>query len=365
MEHFEQVVFDEGHKTPEAIGQAMHIELHAHEIESVLGIPFLGGSAASEMTDWKQWAVLARAEAENRIVALRAKMRDSAAAVKQLLHMRNLSKRLATLATARPEHWVCDEMSDGYVFDPVRVGRYGESMLLLGIPSIVIVSATLRPKTMFMIGLGKDHFDYLEFDSDFDPHRCPIYYLPTMRVDHRASSLAPLWIKLDQIAARRTDRKGIVHTISFTRRNEILSVSRFAPAMLVNERGEASTQAIAAFKAAGPGTILVSPSVAEGFDFPGRDCEWQFVAKIPFPDGRAKIVKARQEDDKEWGAYQAFNKLVQIFGRGMRHREDRCESFICDTHLDWFLPKFGHLAPRTFHNFFRRIGSLPPPAPKL
>ena len=40
------------------------------------------------------------------------------------------------------------------------------------------------------------------------------------------------------------------------------------------------------------GTVLVSPSVSTGYDFPGRECEWQFICKVPFPDGRAKIQQA-------------------------------------------------------------------------
>lgn len=135
--------------------------------------------------------------------------------------------------------------------------------------------------------------------------------------------------------------------------------------MLVNQQGEAATAIVEAFKGSRPGTILVSPSVGAGFDFPGRDCEWQFVCKIPFPDSRTKIQKARQADDKEYGAYQAMNKLVQIFGRGMRSAQDQCENFIVDEHCEWFLPKYRHLAPKWFHNFFRRTTVLPPPPARL
>lgn len=369
MEHFQQAVFDEGHTAPDALARAMQVVLHHQEIENRLGIAFLGNPEAEEFVNWKPWAAAARAVAERLMLAAREKIANPAnvrtAWVRDYTHLRNLCKRLATVATANPNNWVVDEIKDGFQFDPVRAGRYSESALLLQMPRILVVSATLRPKTLYMIGIGREHFDFHEFGSDFDPARCPIYYIPTMRVDKNATDLSMLWLKLDQVAAKRTDRKGIVHTISYARRNEVLERSRFSSAMLVNERGEAATWMVEEFKRSKPGTILVSPSVGAGYDFPGKSCEWQFVCKVPFPDGRSKIQKARQEDDKEYGPYQAMNKMVQIFGRGMRSREDRCENFVVDSHLDWFLPRYSHLAPKWFHNFFKKVSVVPQPPTRL
>lgn len=367
MEHFQQVVFDEGHTAPDALARAMQVVISARETDEHLGMDFPKYAAAEEFVNWKPWAAEARAVADGKMLAAREMMRDNPqpSRVRHYLHMRNLSKRLATIATGHPDNWISDVVERGYQFDPIRPGRYSESVLLLRVPSIVVTSATLRPKTLHMMGIGKESYDYREFDSDFDPARCPIYYVPTMRVDSRATSLSPLWVRLDQVAARRTDRKGIVHTISYARRDEILNSSRFSDSMIVNTKGEASTSTVEHFKHSPPGTILVSPSVGAGFDFPGRECEWQFVCKIPFPDSRSKIVKARQADDKEFGPYSAINTLVQICGRGMRSRADQCETIIADDHMEWFLPRWGYLAPRFFHTFYKRVQTLPQPPAKL
>jgi Rad3-related DNA helicase len=233
------------------------------------------------------------------------------------------------------------------------------------VPRIVIVSATLRPKTMYMLGLSRDKFDFHEFDSDFDRNRCPIYWVPTMRVDIKAKDLSQLWVRLDQWMARRADRKGIVDPISYARRDDVLLHSRHRARMMTNQRGEAINPVLERFRASGPGTTLVSCSVGTGYDFPGKQCEWQFLCKIPFPDGRSKIMQARQADDKEYGAYGAMQTLVQFFGRGMRSKEDRCEGLMADDHLVWFLPRFGHLAPKSFHSQFRKVDTVPVPPPIL
>lgn len=368
MNHFQQVVFDEGHEAPAALARAMQVELNEKEIGERLHMDFPKPSQAEEFVNWKPWAVEAKGIAEEQMTLARQRLQDPNAKpswVRHYLHMRNLTRRLSILSTANANNWIVDTSRFGYQFDPVAVGRYSESTLLLRVPSVLLVSATLQPKTLHMIGVGKEHYDFQEYDSDFDPTRCPVYYVPTMRVDSKAPDLSMLWIRHDQIASPRTDRKGIVHTISYARRDDILKASRFSPSMLINQQGEASTDIVESFKGSAPGTILVSPSVGAGFDFPGRECEWQFICKIPFPDGRSKIQKARQEADKEYGPYQAINTLVQTFGRGMRSKEDRCENFIGDDHLEWFYPRYKHLAPRSFRMFYRQVDVLPQPPSRL
>lgn len=249
--------------------------------------------------------------------------------------------------------------------DPIRPGRYTESALLLRIPSVLFVSATLRPKSLYMIGIGKEAFDYQEFPSEFDPRRSPIYYVPTMFVDVKHPDLSPLWARIDQIVARRRDRKGIIHTISYARQDQVIRSSRFSGSMFINPRGEAPTQIVEMFKSAPPGTMLVSPSVGAGFDFPGRQCEFQVICKVPFPDMRSKIMQAREHDDSEYGPYLAMTEMVQAFGRGMRSKDDACENFICDRHMEWFEPRYRHLAPKWFRGFYSRVETLPAPPPRL
>lgn len=372
MNHFTQVVFDEGHEAPNALARAMQVVLHQREIEQTLGLDWPRWT--EDFSGWKEWAIdakeVAAAAFDMALERLKGVGDPPQAWVRHMLHMKQLTRRLGTLASARAADWVTEEIDRAFVFDPIRPGRYAEPALLLRVPNIVVVSATLRPKTLYLMGVGQDNFDFKEFPSDFDPKRCPIYWVPTMRVDSKPESdgmpkdLSKLWMRLDQIAARRRDRKGIVHTISYARRDAIITQSRFAPSMLINQQGAASTEIVGLFKASKPGTILVSPSVGAGFDFPGPQCEFQFVCKVPFPPP-SKILKARTADDKEYPYYLAMQELVQMFGRGMRSRDDRCENFIADDHVEWFLNRYGHLAPKSFHGFFKRVEVLPQPPPAL
>lgn len=369
MSHFQQVVFDEGDKAPNALADAMQVILFAKETQEHICMDFPSGAAADDFAAWKAWAVDARAviewELKLALDALKGVADPKPGAVRHMLHMRNLLRRLGTLATARAADWVVEELDKGYQFDPIRPGRYAEAMLLMRVPSIIVVSATLRPKTLSLMGVSKDAYSFAELPSDFDPKRCPIYWVPTMRVDNRAPSLAPLWMRLDQIAARRRDRNGLVHTISYGRRDAVLGTSRFAESMHVNDRGEPPAAMIEAFKGGYPGAILVSPSVGRGFDFSMKAAEWQFVCKTPFPPP-SKILKARTAEDREYPYYLAMQEFVQMCGRIMRQPNDQGETFICDDHFgEWFMPRYGHLAPKSFHGFYKRADVLPQPPPAL
>lgn len=369
LSHIQRVIFDEGHEMPNALARAMQIVLHHHEVEEVLGIGFPPAHDAEFFSTWRPWAITARLVAEQMVLKAREKLvgrEPKAGWVKHFTHMQHLARKLGILATASPNNWVVEEVSGGkgYQFDAISPGRYAEAALLLRVPEIVVMSATLRPKTLFMSGIGRDNFEFKEFLSDFDPKRCPIYYIPTMRVDARATNLDPLWIRLDQVASVRRDRNGLVHTISYLRRDSVLAHTRFASSMFMNERGEPPTTMIEQFKESYPGAILVSPSVGQGHDFPFKAAEWQFICKVPFPPP-SRILSARTEQDKEYPYYLAMQKLVQSAGRIMRDKLDQGETFLGDEHLEWFLPRYGHLAPKSFGQFFTRVSVLPQPPKRL
>ena len=366
-DHIKQVIFDEGHSCPDALADAMQVILNHREIEKDLKLDFPKNPENAEFSTWKNWAVLARATAELEMIAAQARIAGLSDPkptwVKHFTHMRNLARRLATLATASPNDWIVEELEEGFQFDPIRPGKYAEGALLFRVPKIVILSATLRPKTMYMINMSKDNFDFKEFDSDFDPKRCPIYYVPTMRVDSRADDLSMLWLRLDQILARRTDRKGIIQTTSFIYQQGVQGASRFGNKMILNPRGEAPTEVIERFRNSGPGAVLVSPSIAEGYDFKDDQCRFTIILKIPF-EPPSKIQKAREELDPEYRPYRTMQKLVQQIGRDVRSKTDWSERFIGDGHCEWFIPRYGHLAPKSFHAFFKTVNILPQP-PKL
>ncbi len=384
--HFSQLIMDEGHSIPGLLANAMRIKLYRKEIEETLQLDFptvkIGKDWEPEvnfnnMQLFRVWARGAKSEAEAEMKEAKYEMdrvrNPSATVIKHYLHMRELTRRLGILQIASPHNWVVDEVEKGYTFDPIRPGRYAEGMLFQGVKRIIIMSATLREKTLKLLGLQKDQYHFQEFDSDFDPSDSPITYVPTIRVDNRQTDLSFLWRRFDQFIMPRRDMKGLINTVSYARRDEVLANSRFAEWMMVNEKGEPPTEMVEEFKRSSPGHILVSPSVGTGYDFPGTELEWIIMSKIPF-EPPSKIVKARDADDKgQYRGYRAAQTMDQTFGRGTRFPRskppiadgDRCDSIIFDDHMQWFMAKFGKYFSRSFHKRYRRSDTMPQPLPKM
>ena len=163
------------------------------------------------------------------------------------------------------------------------------------------------------------------------------------------------WVeRIDEIIAGRQHLKGLVFTVSYARAQQLAKRSRFRTQMFLHT--SQNTQAVVEqFKRAAPPATLVSPSVTTGWDFPGDECRYIIVGKIPFPDSRGAIVKARQAEDKSYTSMLAMQTLVQSAGRGTRSADDTCQVLVVDDTWQWWWPQNRHMAPGWFRE--RVLGS--------
>ena len=155
-----------------------------------------------------------------------------------------------------------------------------------------------------------------------------------------------LWVSLiDRILEARSTIKGIVHTTSFERARYLQQYSSQRSRLLLNESRN-TRDVVASFKAAKSPLVLVSPSVTTGWDFPYDQCSFQVIGKVPFPDLRGKAARVKSERNKEWAGYMAAQQMVQASGRGMRARDDQCETFIADGAFGWWYGKNKKYTPK-------------------
>ncbi len=174
-----------------------------------------------------------------------------------------------------------------------------------------------------------------------------------------------VWMmRIDQILRTRRDRKGIIHTVSYDRRNLVLSQSKYADSMITHQRKN-TVQIVEKFKNAAPPCYLVSPSMTTGWDFPYDECEFQIIGKLAFPDLSNPLVKARKKADPEYVPYVCMQQLVQAVGRGDRAIDDRCETLCVDDVLPGFMAKNSAFAPDYFNEAYVSRATIPPPAPKI
>ena len=170
-----------------------------------------------------------------------------------------------------------------------------------------------------------------------------------MRVDHRATDEMMLtWVRrIDDIIRGRQDKKGLVFTVSYARAKLLKENSRYKDQIFIHDTKNVR-EVVDKFKAAPAPAVLVSPSVTTGWDFPQEECEYIVVGKVPYPDTRGALIRARMADNKDWAAQLAMETLVQETGRGTRSADDKCQVLVIDDAWRWWWPKYRGFAPKWF-----------------
>lgn len=360
---FDRLILDEAHNAFDELSNAVQIRISEHEIGEMLWSKF---PKDVDLAQWKPWATMLRGRADAKAKELKLKIltsRDPKQTwVKEMNHYANLRRKLGSLAVINPTNWVRDEWEYGWQFDCINPARYAESLLFLKIPKVSLLSATIRPKTMKMLGIHDD-FEFREFPAIFDPKRSPLIKVPCVKVDAKMSPTdEAVWLmRGDQIIQRRLDRKGTFHTVSYVRRNKVVGTSQFKDIFVTNKEGETAAKMVDRFKVANAPSVLVSPSISTGYDLSYDQCRYQIIGKVPWPDTRSKLSQARQELDHDYGAHIAMQTLEQQCGRGMRAEDDWVENLIIDDHAGWFLRKKGHLASKSFLAGVMDVNAVPIP----
>lgn len=372
MNPHELLVLDEAHDASERLGDFLAVEITLFQVENLLGADW--PRDFDQWDPWKEWCAEMVSVAKSRAadIAERIKLKSATRTeMKQYRELTRISTDLGRIAASEGS-WVQHMRRSGprgtlkIHFDPIWPGEFSERYLFLGIPKIVLTSATVRPKTLDLLGVPKEECEFIEFPSSFPLARRPVYHLPTIRMDKNTSQgEMQIWVaKIDNLIRARLDRKGIIHTVSYARRDYILKFSEFRHLMMSHESGTTRDR-IEEFRNALAPCVFVSPSVTTGYDFPYEDCQYQIIGKIPFLDSRDEIVKARSNADPSYPMYVTMQTLVQSSGRGMRAPDDLCETFIIDDHAKWFMYKFSHFAPKWFMQSYKSVTGLPAPPPIL
>lgn len=350
------LVCDEAHAAFHELARALSVRLSWTEAVAMAKKKLTPGGKLGE---WREWAAQRKKE-----VARDLRDEDDVFERERLL---DLSRKLGRVARMQDDQWVweIDQNGAGVTFECVWPGIYRSA--LFGEPNdmkIAMVSATVRPYTLQLLGIGKKDFKFREWPRVFPANRAPVIHVPTVAVkwDSEECTLPVTVARIDEIISSRLDRKGIVHTKSYKRAADTRGLSEHSSIMLVNSGGHSSKNVVDLFRRTDPPCVLVSPSFATGYDFPMDQCEYQIISKMPFEYSASQVGKQRGKD-RRYRLYSVVQEFVQACGRGMRGMLDRCETFIIDDQCVWVLWHGRMYAPSYFQ--MRTALDVPPPPEKL
>ena len=359
------LICDEAHKAADELSRFLGVWVSLADLHKWAGEPV---RQCVEAAGGREWGVLTPAWIDALTMAWGAASRRSkeiekwfasaAAAFRTSKEYRRLEKLIGDLervvSLGADNNWLWRVTKSGIAFDCIWPGRYAERYLWTGVPKIVLMSATLRPKALSMVGLSEAKYWFREWPRVFPAANNPVVWIPTGKMGVKAGEdeLAKAIARADEIYDEWAPGfKGIVHTASYRRAEWLQSKSRWGRHMLLNKSGEAVSM-LERFKNAAPPAILVSPSYTTGFDIPPEamagDQWWQHVLKLPFADLGDPIVSARRESDADWLDYDTMQTLVQSCGRQNRASHHKCTVMITDDAVGRFRRYAARHAPAWF-----------------
>lgn len=381
---FDMLVLDEFHAARGAVARVLTVDISLRALATDLGLASLRTPHADDMREWSAWARSLAARAEQRQRDLREQVRAEREFGGSSVHLRGLLEQarylrrhirsLSRIASAKGE-WVVDVWKGsaaGIVkFAPVWAAPYCEELLYRDVPVIVGMSATASRASLKYVGVSMQQADYFEYESTFPVANRPVYVVPVARVQWNMSQDDERrWLAcIDAILRSRSDRKALVHPVSYDRTQKILTRSAHRHRMVSAKGGKETAEAVERFKTSQQvDQVFVHPGISTGYDFPDAAAELQIIGKIPFADNRNKLVKAWKESDPQFAYVQAMEYVQQAAGRINRRDTDFGETFIVDAHALWFLDRNGPYAQYATSDFWKTVkvvrGGMLPAAPK-
>jgi Rad3-related DNA helicase len=378
--NFDLVVFDEAHEADKAVCSILGVRITAKQVYRMLEGRFPDNADDAGIEVWRTWArsYLPRASRvmEEMSEELRIMGYVPEPVAKEFAQWSTLVKVLTSISTAVGP-WVAEAINtregSGYRLEPLWPGTYAKDALFLGVPNVVMSSATVNRKTMSLLGLGPDDYDYQQYPYLFPVRRSPIYFVNTSYLDKNSDEAD--WRAQVEVAniiiGQRLDRKGLIQAVSYKRRDDFLQDLDFGGYMMTHDQNSQSTrEAVKLFKLADPPRYLISPSIHTGYSFDYDWAEFQIIPKLPFPVvSGSKIMEARcrknKGGDPDYSNHLMAQSLQQMFGRIMRAPDDQGETFVTDNNWLWVRKRLRHLFSNWVWPLVMNARTPPFPPPPL
>jgi Rad3-related DNA helicase len=222
------------------------------------------------------------------------------------------------------------------------------------------MSAYPGPKDVFCRNLGLDQPDvaWLELDSAFpvDNRLIHMTTVGSMSRNSLEATLPHLLAMCETILESHPAEKGIIHCHSYVlgqriydylRRlpigNRVLYATKAAERSVLYNRHRTSREP----------TVMLSPSIAEGFSFDDDLARWQIIAKVPYPYLGDRQVAAKMKQDRDWYVLQTVMTVLQACGRIVRSDIDHGTTYILDSDFIRLFEDNTKFFPKWFKDAFK------------
>ena len=223
----------------------------------------------------------------------------------------------------------------------------------------IYMSAYLGEKNVFARSLGIDpeKLAWMACGSTFDPDKRPVKLLTigSMGMRNYEHTMPSMLRVLGKLMAKHADTKGIFHTSSYKVGQDIydhFQNTEHGPRLIFPENAAQREEKFKMHIASKTPTIIISPSMNEGFDFRDDLARWQAVVKIPWKNLGDKQIMAKKDQDEAWYAMETVKSLIQACGRVCRSEEDWGTTYVLDADFHRLWDKWQDMFPRWLTDAF-------------
>lgn len=280
--------------------------------------------------------------------------------LKELLNI--ICKTGSDYLVSQPEYDEETKKLIGIKFNCVKEDFITYDKLLKNASYRVLCSATVGGEdvTPFVknIGVSFDEVDktyqYKSIASTFHFEKSPIYVVSKYKMSYSAKEKSLPYIKemiYKLCEGKYKGQRGIIQTGSYAIATQIYNSAPLAikNRMIVYNDSKEKGLSITTYKKHDD-SILIGPSLNEGVDFPDDLCRFIIIAKVPYPSLADNLVKEKMKLFPEWYEYTTINQIIQGIGRGIRHKNDYCETFILDGCFTYLYHKNKTQFPKEIRN---------------
>lgn len=249
-------------------------------------------------------------------------------------------KKTAYLMQDNPENWVIDIQDNNLIFKPILINLYANSSLLNLGQTRLFMSGSILKNNSFCETLGiTENYKIIEVPSIIKPSQRPVYkeYAGSMSMRNRQKNLLKIAHKIEDIASRYPNDKGVVHTYTYT-------ISNMLQKVLDNDRfifhdSRNRQQQTEKFIQSDEPKIFVSPYSFEGVDFKDDLARFQIIAKNPFPNmfNNNQYKERDRISNFHWIFEERCKILSQMYGRIVRTPDDYGDTYLIDSDIESLL----------------------------
>lgn len=257
--------------------------------------------------------------------------------------------------TRNDRDWVVNLINENEMeLKPVEVDWFLRSNFWSMTDQVVLSTATVpyrgdEERWLSMLGLNPDDFEIISRPSPFPPTNRLIHTMTEIckmsqeQEDHWEEVLETL----DGHAKKHAGTKGLVHTASYERANDLVEDAQDYPNlrdnMIADEQGESLIEEWQESDC----DIFCSPATTEGVSLDDDMCRWQVLLKVPYPHPDDSRIQYMLDQDRwYWYNQKAAVSVLQSVGRAVRSEDDHAEFYVYDasfedvrrsvTFPDWF-----------------------------